>query len=169
MPGGEHAGMTDYQIQVNTRRCAVSGRELRPGERYYSVLLDEGGKFHRLDYSSESWQGPPAGAFSFWSGRISADQGDRRPQIDDDLLLECFQRLEADTDPGRVNFRYVAALLLMRRKRLKFEEARTEGDREVLSLREVRSRTLHQVVNPRLNEEAMATVQDEVFKVLGWQ
>jgi len=57
--------MTDYQIQPNTRRCLITGRELRPGERYYSALLEEGDRFVRQDFSAEAWQGAPAGAFSF--------------------------------------------------------------------------------------------------------
>jgi hypothetical protein len=161
--------MTDYQIQANTRRCAVTGRELQPGEKFYTVLLDEGNRFTRRDYSGEAWQGPPAGTFSFWSGRVPAREESRRPRIDDDLLVDCFQRLEGQTDPGRVNFRYVVALLLMRRKRFKFDEARTENGQEVLCLRCVRTGARYQVVNPRLTEEEMAAVQEEVFKVLGWE
>jgi hypothetical protein len=161
--------MTEYQIQANTRRCAASGRELRSGERCYTALLDVNGKFVRHDYSPEAWQGPPTGAFGFWVGRIPAPDETRRPQIDDDLLLDCFQRLEGQTDPNKVNFRYVVALLLMRRKRLKFEEATTSGGQEILILRCPRSREIYQVTNPRLTEEEMAAVQEEVFKVLGWE
>jgi hypothetical protein len=161
--------MTDYQIQANTRRCTITGRELRPGEKFYSVLLDEGGKFIRQDYSSEAWQGPPEKAFSFWSGRIPEAEHNRLPQIDDEMLAECCERLENETEPSRVNFRYVVALLLMRRKRFKFEEARTEGDQEMLYLRCVKTRKQIRVVNPRLTEEEMTAVQEEVFKVLGWQ
>src|SRR5258708_38977879 len=120
--------MMDYQIQATTRRCAATGRELRPGEKFYSVLLDEGSRFIRQDYSSEAWHGPPEGAFSFWLGRVPAQEQSRRLQIDDDLLMDCFQRLETETDAAKINFRYIVALLLMRRKRLKFEEARgTDG------------------------------------------
>ena len=161
--------MTEYQIEANTRRCALTGRELQPGDKFYSVLLDEGGKFHRRDYSYEAWQGPPAGAFSFWTGRIPVGEQDRRPRIDDDMLVDCFQRLEGETDPGRVRFRYVIALLLMRRKRFKFEEARNENGQEVLYLRCARTRDACRVINPRLSEEEMTAVQEEVFKVLGWQ
>jgi hypothetical protein len=159
----------EYQIQANTRRCVVTGRELQPGEKFYSVLLDEGGKFIRHDYGADAWQGPPAGAFSFWTGRVPAQEEGRRPPIDDDLLVDCFQRLEGQTEPERLNFRYVVALLLMRRKRFKFEEARVENGQEILVLRCVRTRTAHRVINPRLTEEEMAAVQDEVFKVLGWE
>ena len=104
-------------------------------ERYFSVLLDEGSKFVRKDYGAEVWQGPPADAFSFWAGRVPAADSRRRPPIDDDMLLECFQRLEGRTEPAGENFRFVLALLLMRRKRFKLEEARNEDGREVLCLR----------------------------------
>jgi hypothetical protein len=161
--------MTEYQIQPNTRRCASSGRELRSGDKFYSVLREEDGKFVRQDYSGEAWQGPPPGSFSFWTGRIPTGEENRRLPVDEEVLMDCLQRLEGEREPARVNFRYVAALLLMRRKRLKFEEARTEGDREILLLRCVRTRNTYRVLNPRLTEEEMAAVQEEVFKVLGWQ
>jgi hypothetical protein len=161
--------MTDYQIQPNTRHCAVSGRELRPGEKFYSVLRQDGGKLVRQDFAAEAWYGPPDGAFSFWCGRVPAAEQTRRPRIDDDLLADCFQRLEGAADPAQVSFRYVIALLLMRRKRFKFEEARVEDGQEVLRMRCVRSGAQHDVVNPRLTEDEMVAVQDEVFKVLGWE
>ena len=161
--------MTEYQIQPNTRRCVVSGRELKPGERYYSVLLDEAGKFVRRDYAAEAWQGPPADAFSFWAGRVPAAGARKRPPIDDDMLLDCFQRLEGRTDAAGENFRYVLALLLMRRKRFKFEEARNDGGREVLVLHCGRTGARHEVADPRLADEEMAAVQDDVFQALGWE
>src|SRR5262249_23352180 len=165
----EQTAMTEYQIQANTRRCAATGRELRPGEKCYTVLLDEGGQFRREDYSLEAWQGPPANAFGFWLGCLPRDDERQKPRVDDDLLMDCFQRLEGESEPGRVNFRYIVALLLMRRKRLRFEETRTEAGQELLLLRCVRTRALHQVVNPGLTEEQLAAVQEEVFKVLGWE
>lgn len=160
--------MIDYQIEASTRRCSVTGRELQPGERIYSVLIDEGNKFSRKDFSAESWQGPPPGAFSFWAGRVPTQSESRRPRIDDELLVECFQRLEGQTEPSRINFRFVIALLLMRRKRFKFEEERTEGETGILCLRCVKTRVRHEVANPRLTEEEMEAVQTEVFHVLGW-
>ena len=119
--------MTEYQIQPNTRRCAVSGRELKPGERYFSVLHDEAGKFVRKDYGAEAWQGPPADAFSFWAGRVQAAGARTPPPIDDDMLLECFQRLEGRTEPAGENFRFVLALLLMRRKQLQVRGGAERG------------------------------------------
>ena len=160
--------MTEYQIQPNTRLCSVTGRPLRVGERYYTALLEEGDHFLRKDFSQEAWQGPPPGTFSFWTGKVPPDQDQNKPRFDDDLLEECFHRLEGQNDPGRVNFRYVVALLLIRRKRLKFEQTITEDGQEKICVRCIRSGEKTQVINPGLSEEEMSEVQEEVFKVLGW-
>jgi hypothetical protein len=161
--------MIDYQIQPSTRRCAATGRELRPGEKVFSVLLDADGRFVRQDYSAEAWQGPPAGAYGFWAGRVGAADAPRRPPINDELLADCFAQLEGREEPAKVNVRYVLGLLLMRRRRLRFEEATTEAGREVLVLRCARTGERHRVVNPGLADEELAAVQDDVFRALGWE
>ena len=159
----------DYQIQPNSRRCTVTGRELQMGERFYSVLLEEDRQLVRKDYSTEAWQGPPQGAVSFWTGHVLASTEKVKPLFDDDLLEDCFQRLEGQTEPGRVNFRYVVALLLMRRRRFRFENSLVEDGVEKMMLRCLRTGERHEVVNPRLNDDEMSQVQDEVFNVLGWK
>jgi hypothetical protein len=156
----------EYQIQASTRRCARTGRELRPGERFFSVLYDRPGGLVREDISAEAWQGPPEDAFSFWQTRVPAEPA-KRLQIDEELLLDCFTRLAAESEPAKVNFRYVVALLLMRRKRLRFEEVAVADGCEFLLLRCPRTRQLHRVLNPQLTDEQMSQVQDEVHKVLG--
>src|SRR3954452_11926966 len=111
--------MIDYQIQPNTRRCSSSQRELLPGEKVYSVLLLEEGKFVRKDFAVEAWQGPPAGAFSFWVNKVAAGESKRRPVVNDELLEDLFGQLEGQHEPAKLNIRYVLALLLMRRRRLR--------------------------------------------------
>jgi hypothetical protein len=161
--------MIDYQIQPSTRRCHATGRELSPGERCYSVLLDESGKLVRHDYAPEAWQGPPEGAYGFWAGRVPPANTRRRIAFDDELLLECFTRLHGQEEPARRKLRYVMALMLLRRRRLVLDEARTEAGHEVLVLRCGRTGVRHPVVNPGLDEEELASVQDDVFRALGWE
>lgn len=160
--------MTDYQIKPNTRRCALTGRELKPGDRYFTALLDEGHHWERQDFAPEAWQGPPQGTFSFWTGHVPAVADQARPKFDDDLLEDCFHRLADHLEPSKINFRYVAALLLVRRRRLKLEETVREEGQERLRLRDLRNGACHEVINPGLDEASMSEVQDEIFKVLGW-
>ena len=160
--------MTSYQIQGPARQCAATNRELRAGEKFFSVLLDEAGKFVRKDYAADAWPGPPVGSVAYWSGRIPEGGRPVKPTINDELLLDCFEHLTDTTEPARLNFRYVVALLLMRRKRLKFEDARKQAGRETLILRDAKSGQRHEVADPQLGEAEMDAVRDEVFRVLGW-
>ena len=160
--------MTNYQIQGPARVCAVTGRELKPGERVFSVLRDENGQFVRTDYAADAWPGPPAGAIAWWAGRVPEAGRPTKPTINDDLLVDCFEHLAGTTDPARLRFRYVVALLLMRRKRFKFEDARKRGERDSLVVRDVRTGRRHEVDDPQMTDPEMDAVRDEVFRVLGW-
>ena len=161
---------TDFEIQGPARICTATGRELNPGDRFYGVLSDEDGKFVRKDYAADAWQGPPPGSVAFWVGRIPATDKPRKSTFNEALLVDCFDHLAASTDPNRQNFRYVVALLLMRKKRLKFEDARRSADgSHVLVVRDARTGARLEVADPRLSEAEIEAVQTEVFRVLGWE
>ncbi len=161
--------MADYEIQGPTRICAATGRELKPGDRFHGVLIEEAGKLVRKDFAQDAWPGAPDGCLADWVGRVPLGDKPRKPVINDELLLECFDRLKASNDPDGWNFRYVAALLLMRKKKFKFEDAtRDEAGRDVMVVRDSRGGAVHHVIDPRLSEEQVAAVQAEVFRVLGW-
>jgi hypothetical protein len=160
---------TTYAIQAHTRICAGTGRPLQPGERFFSVLFDEAGQFTRKDYARDAWTGPPENALAFWSGRVPELNEKRRLTFDDELLMDCFTRLTEETDPARLQFRYVLGLLLLRRKRLKFEDVRRDGEQEYLQLKCIKTGCLFEMPDPRLPESDLAAVQAEVFKLLGWE
>jgi hypothetical protein len=160
--------MLDYQVQPPTRRCAATGREFQPGEKYFSALFQEEGKVVRRDFSSQGWQGPPSGAFSFWTARAPDKEQTRKLRIDANRLLACFQRLDGAGRTDQASFRYVLGLLLIRAKRFKLLDTRMEAGREILRLGCVRGGTQYDVVRPPLTTQELATVQEQVLHVVGW-
>jgi hypothetical protein len=162
--------MTDYEIQGPTRVCAATGRELKPGDPFHAVLTERNGKLVRTDYAADAWPGAPPGAVADWTGRVPADDKPRKPVVNDDVLLGCFDRLKDAADADGLNFRYVATLLLMRRKRFRFEDAaRDDAGRDLLIVRDAKGGAIHRVIDPRLTDDQIAAVQAEVFRVLGWE
>jgi hypothetical protein len=161
--------MTNYQIHGPARVCAASGRELKAGERVYSALRDENGQFVRTDYAADVWPGPLPGVVAWWAGRIPEVGKAARPTINDDLLADCFEHLSGTTDQARVRFRYVVALLLMRRKRFRFEDARQRDGQDTLVVRDHKTGRRNEVDDPQMTEPEMDAVRDEVFRVLGWE
>ena len=162
--------MTDFEIQGPTRTCCETGRALAAGERFYAVLTEEAGRYARKDYAPEAWRGAPAGAIAYWGGRVPATDTPRKPTFNEELLVDWFHHLAGRAEPDRVNFRYVVALLLMRRKRLKFDDVtRAASGGSALCLRDAKSGTRYEIPDPRLTDDEAEAVQDEVFRVLGWE
>lgn len=155
-----------YQIQATSRRCARTGRELQPGERIFSVLYEREGQWVREDVASDSWTGPPPEAFSFWQTRVPSPKERRRLLVDDDMLRELFERLEKATEPRQVQFRYLLALWLLRRKVLRFEAVQRSGEREWLVLRDARSGREVFVLDPQLNESELEDAQGQLQNLL---
>jgi hypothetical protein len=81
--------------------------------------------------------------------------------------VECFHRLEGEEEPSKRSFRFVLALLLMRRRRFKLEETHQQDGHDVLVLRCPRTGAQHEVLDPGLSDEELEGVQDDVFRAIG--
>jgi hypothetical protein len=155
----------DYEVERCTRHCAVSERELREGEEFYSVLVTERGEVRRHDYAPEAWPGPPDGAIAWWKSRLPTRDAKKRELAPNEVLLELFRGLESV--PQRLDMRYVLALLLVRRRVLREED--TEHDpagQETLVLYCPRDETLHHVIVTMPDERRSEEIQAELALLL---
>jgi len=118
--------MMDYEIGRCTRHCAVSGRELKPGEEFYSALVDQGAGSSRMDYAREVWEGPPPGAVGWWKSHIPDPNSQKLTWAPNDVMLDFFDELAEQ--PDRQDVRYVLALLLVRRRVMRLEESQTDTE-----------------------------------------
>ena len=116
--------MIDFEIQKFSRRCASTGRELAPGEAFYSVLVAEGAEVIRLDYSTESWSGAPDDAVGWWKSEVPDPKSNRLQWAPNDVMLHYFQQILAQDNKKEVC--YVLTLLMIRRRIFKMEA--TERD-----------------------------------------
>lgn len=158
--------MSEYTVSKPAGRCAVSGRELRPGEMFFSALFETPEGFERRDYAPEGWSGPPEGAFCTFRTRIAEKPARRNLLIDDDLLLQFFTRLGEPDDALKRSFRFVLTLILMRKRLVKYERTIRDGLDERWQVRCVRDNSVHRVLNPRLDEAQVAAVTAELGTIL---
>ncbi len=121
-----------YDVQKTSGVCVVTGQELAPGEECYSALVDippdhreknDQLGMRRVDISLASWeQGHrPPHLFSFWKTTIPEPSSKKKTYVDDAVLMNLLRRLEDAEEPQRLAFRYVVALILMRKKLLRFD------------------------------------------------
>lgn len=173
-----------FSIGRTTGRCASTGKELRPGDRRVTALVEREASdaapegFERLDYSEEAWDAGarPARAFGFWRGVVPDSDSRPRPFIDDEELLALFEQLgeseDALADAKKQAFRFVLALLLIRKRLLRHEGGRRNSGRSCML---VRSRgpagwdpasPLIEVVDPDMDEAAIAGATEMLGQTL---
>jgi hypothetical protein len=124
----------EYHVKPIGKTCAVSGAELVPGRGCYSALVEQDGQLVRLDYSEEGWAGPPPGAIGYWKCIVPQPEAPKARPLDPDALLRYLEQLSEDANPAQEKFRYVLALLLLQKRRLRIEGARQDGEIEYLEL-----------------------------------
>ncbi len=186
---------SNYDVQRPSGVCHATGHTLEPGDACYSCLVDipaeqrEAGDqlgMKRLDVSDKAWGDGyrPPHLFSFWKTQIPEANEKKKLFVDDAVLLNLLRRLEDATEPQRLAFRYVVALILMRKKLLRYD--RTEkrddphGDGPVQEWwhftpkvdaskghfgKWAEGETLH-VLDPRLDESQIEQVTSQLGEIL---
>jgi hypothetical protein len=155
-----------WDVEPAAGRCAVTGRRLDEGEEFYSVLFEDGEGFRRCDYSLDSWNGPPEGSYCHFKSRVPIKQKRKKLLVDNEILVNFFLRLGDETEPARLQFRFVLALILMRKRLLRYEGSAVEGGVEGWRMVLTTDKSEHRVANPRLTDEQIEGVSSQLSAIL---
>lgn len=166
---------SQYHVARSTGRCAATDRELEAGESIIATLCereDEG--FDRHDFAEAAWTdgARPERLFSHWRTTVAEPDDDgRQAFVDDEVLVDLFHRLAEDDREQRVAFRFVLALILMRKRLLRFvgrADAGPDGA-EVWLMRQRGQETdtpSLRVINPRLDEDDVHELTAQLGEIL---
>jgi hypothetical protein len=155
-----------WEVANTTGRCAATGRAFEEGEEFYTVLLEDGDSFKRVDYSLSGWSGPPDGAFCHFKSRVPVKEKQKKLLVDQEVLVGFFERLADETEPVRIQFRFVLALILMRKRLLRYDGSRMEDAVEVWTMTLTRDQSVHRVINPNLTDEQIEGVSTQLSAIL---
>jgi hypothetical protein len=175
--GSAQAG--SYPTTTPTGRCAATGTLIGPGQAYIATLVREAGVpgLRRLDFSLDAWAAgvsqPSAEVFASWRAR--GGQRDQRPDpvLGDEQLAAIFHDMEEAGDQRHLRFRYLLALLLIRRRLYRVVGTDKDEGKSVLQL--VRrgegggETTPIRVVDPGLDESSLEEMLEQVGAVLAGQ
>src|SRR5215471_4754291 len=172
MPGPSNTG---YEIARATGVCAASGRPIAVGEEFIAALRQGEGeeRLERVDYSVEAWRGGarPAGLFGYWRAKMEPLDARKKPFIDDAALMDLFEQLEEAQEPARVAFRYLLALMLIRKRLLRYEGNRRDGGAQVMLVRvwtpaSATPAPVCEVVDPGMDDRAVAEAIEQLTAVM---
>jgi hypothetical protein len=158
--------MADWEINRPLGECSGTGRKIECGEDYFGALVETEQGLERRDFSAAFWQSEKPDVLCFWKSRLAAPDQKKDIFVDDDMLMAFFDRLANETDPDKVSFRYVLALVLMRKRRLKYDATTIEAGREIWRLRVTGGKEIVDVVNPHLDEEQIEQLSAQVGQIL---
>jgi hypothetical protein len=155
----------EYEFQRFTRHCATTGREIKPGETFYSTLVMEGARIVRQDFAADAWRGPPQGVLGWWKSQVPTESSRKIHWAPNDVMLELLEQWESD--PAKLDSRYVLSLLLIRRRVLRLEETeRNEAGQEVAVLYCPRRETTYRVITSVPDDQRAAEIQNELGRLL---
>lgn len=153
-----------WHIARSSRTCAYSGAAIPQGEPFFSALVDKDESFDRLDYSTQAWQEVDKEPFfSYWKNKGGTAREDKKPMVDFDRLMAFFDSLEGAEETPKRLFRYVLALILTRRRRLRLDDmSRTDaGDRLVVYDRRDGGKTM-EILSPEATREDLEKAQEKL-------
>ena len=158
--------MADWVINKPLGECCGTGRKIEPGEEYFGALVEGDEGLERRDFSAEYWESAKPPVFCFWKTRLASPDEKKELFVSDEMLMAFFERLANETDAEKVNFRFVLALVLMRKRRLKYDATRMDGGKEIWCLRVVGEKDIVEVVNPHLDDEQIELLTAQMGQIL---
>jgi hypothetical protein len=161
------SGSGSYEVARPQGKCAVTGRDIQPDEKFMAALRETPAGFERVDVSMEAWANyEHKDVVAFWLTAMPKAQAKKQIFVDDQVLCDLFERLAGVSEPAKVNFRFVLGLILMRKRLLTYESTRSEEGREWWIVRPRGREDRLEMLNPRLDETQMADVSRQLGEIL---
>ena len=158
--------MSEWDINKPLGQCFGTNRTIDPGEEYVGALVRTEEGLQRRDFCADYWESEKPEVFCYWKTKLPHPDQKKQLFVDDQMLMAFFERLEKETDQEKINFRFVLALILMRKRILKYDDTRIEDGREIWLLRIVGDKQIAEVVNPHLDEEQIEQLSSQIGEIL---
>jgi hypothetical protein len=156
-----------YDVPKAAGKCAVSGRDIVPGDKFITAVRETDTGLERVDISPECWEGfDRSNLLGFWQTTMRQAEEKRKVFVNDEVLCSLFERLAEATEPAKINFRFMLALVLMRKRFIIYEGALQEAGRDMWVVRMKGRDERLNLIDPKLNETEMAEVSQQLGQIL---
>jgi hypothetical protein len=164
----------DYNISKTRGQCSQCEVLLPPGTEFTATVSEGDDALIRNDYCDKCTESldeeTTAAVLCKWRTIAPHPEEKKKLLVNDDLLVNLFERLAETTEPSKINFRYVLALVLMRKKILIYDRmGKDDEGREVWSMHFKGSGDSPQeqlVIDPKLTEDQIAEVSDSLGEIM---
>lgn len=157
---------TDWQMPRRNETCTGCRRAFEVGQPLQAFLYESRAGYERRDYCLECRPGDQPEPLGFWKTQRPAPLTRKAQPFDREAIYALFQRLEDDEEPEKIRLRFVLALLLWRKKVLKFERSEPAGGQEIWQFSVPRTEEVHRVRRPALDEDQIERLSTQLEHAL---
>ena len=158
--------MDEWEIDKPLGQCSGSGKKIEYGEEYFAALVETDQGLARRDFCADYWLAEKPDVFCYWKTKLPRPDQKKHIFVDDEMLMAFFERLEHEREQEKINFRFVLALILMRKRRLKYDSSEMQDEREIWRLRVVGGKETVEAINPHLDEEQIKQLSSQLSEIL---
>lgn len=160
--------MQNFDIKRNARKCCQTERVFRPGDCFYSELIEtDDGQLQRHDYAADQWQGMSDEAIGWWKQTVPQLESGKIYWAPDEVLISYFQSLIKL--PQQAAAAYVMSLLLVQKKLLTLEDNGPQTDDPSdanLFLRDRHSGEVYEVPQQEIAAQRITEIEQQLCENL---
>ena len=159
---------TDFSLARPGGVCAATGQPIGPEEPFIAALRETKEGFERLDIKLDAWDTfDRAGIVAFWRTQMPKANVKKKLLVDDTVLCDLLVRLSDTTEPAKLCFRFVLALILMRKRLVIYENTRhNDAGQEIWTLRMRGKDESFELIDPKPTDEQIANVREQLGQIL---
>lgn len=167
--------MNEWTMTRRNETCAACGHAFAVLEPFVAYLYElpaagpsreDGPAFERRDYCVACPPPSDPPPIAHWRTRRPEPSQRRAMPFDREGVLRVFEDLESATESDRLRFRFVLALLLWRRRVLKFDETRQAPGGESWRFHLVGGERRYDVLRPELDDEQIERLSAQLEQVV---
>jgi hypothetical protein len=158
--------MEEWKVNKPLGQCCGTGRKIEQGQEYFAALVETAEGLERRDFCIDYWLAEKPDVFCFWKTKLPRPDEKKHIFVDDNMLMAFFERLGRESDQEKINFRFVLTLILMRKRRLKYDSIKSEDGKEIWRLRVTGGNEMVEVINPHLDEGQIERLSSQISQIL---
>jgi len=156
--------MQNFDIKRNARKCCQTDEPFRPGDCFYSELIEtDDGDLERKDYAADQWKGMAEGAIGWGKQTVPELASGKIYWAPDEVLLSYFQSLVKL--PKQAEAAYVMGLLMVQKRLLSPEDSILEEPAKLV-LRERKSGEIYELAQQDIAPERIKQLEEELCQNL---
>ncbi len=158
---------TDFSLARPRGVCAATHEPIEPDEHFITALRETPLGFERLDIKLSAWDAfDRTNIVAFWKMTMPRAEAKKKMLVDDNVLCDLLERLQDVESVDKQCFRFVLALILMRKRLVTYENTRFENEKEIWTMRRRGREESFDLIDPKPSDEQIAAVKDQLGQIL---